>query len=790
MRSSKGWCSFLQPRMRPMNSESTRHKGSLRWIFVLLALVVPILVGLQIDFYFRATTDDFPLDWQTGVVHYVPPSSFANRIGLKEGDILIAVDGVPFGEWDEFTMGSYSVEVRRDSQVILLDVSITPFVKVNLQNLLVAVAISLTYWGLGVVALVRRYWQTDAQLFFLLEQFLAIPLLFLLSNPPYWFRPAWMMALSPACFHLAAPVALHHLLTFPMPLGTARQRRQGLTALYGLAFLFLIGRLSSWTPGVRFGAIYPSLELMGAIGVLGYVYFRRANADTRRRLRLIVLGVILSIMPPASYILLSTIMGVSYQIPVWQMGLIFVFAPLSYFYAMARHNLFGIDRLINRTLVYGILSAGVLLLFLGPFLLVYNYIPGDPFAEVLVVAGLTMFIGLSFDWTRRRVQRWVDRLFYGGWYDYPGVVETVGDALARCLERQQLVDVLTRQVPVLMQLREGELWIGVVGHDTQANLPSSAGEAANLSPSVLPAFGESALRIDSGERKADMDGYPLLQFPLSFQGQARAVWTVKARRDGEDFSDVDQRILKTLARHSESALGNVLLVEALRRQLDEIRETQHQLLRSREEERARLARDLHDGPIQDLVGMNLQLGLFLSTVGEKSKSSPMNEELRGMRGEVQGLLSELRQVCTNLRPPVLDTLGLGAALYVLAEEWEAQSGVEVQLDFPADATLRGLPGEVAVNLFRVVQEALANVVRHAQARQVKLSMVWQGGRLALTVQDDGQGFLMPGDPHELTRQGHFGLVGMRERVQLVGGQMMLESIPGKGTTVCVTWQES
>jgi signal transduction histidine kinase len=245
--------------------------------------------------------------------------------------------------------------------------------------------------------------------------------------------------------------------------------------------------------------------------------------------------------------------------------------------------LFDIDRILNRTLVYAILSLVILLLYLGPFLLLWRFSPNDWLAQLFMIVGLTLLIGWSFDWTRARIQRGVDRFFYGGWYDYPGVVETISDALARCIERAQLNDVLTRRVPELMQLREGQL--------------------VNWSTHQLV-----------NPRDAE------LEFPLAFQGEPRALWRVHAHRNGEDFTDADRRILATIAHQAETALANVLLVETLRAQLDEIRasretlaQAQHQLLRSREEERARLARELHDGPLQDLVGLNMQLGLLHCT---------------------------------------------------------------------------------------------------------------------------------------------------------------------------------
>jgi signal transduction histidine kinase len=326
----------------------------------------------------------------------------------------------------------------------------------------------------------------------------------------------------------------------------------------------------------------------------------------------------------------------------------------------------------------------------------------------------------------------------------------------------------------MMQLREGQFRIWEEG----SSLPQSVPPPTVVSPAEPPI-------ASSVEPPVVSLVEPRLQFPLAFQGKVRALWTVGPRRDGEDFTASDRRILETLARQAQVALGNVLMVETLRRQLAEIRAIQHQLLRSREDERARLARDLHDGPIQALVGLNLQLGLLLSPV-DGDNVLPL-EDLQAMRGEVRELLAELRQVCGELRPPMLDTLGLGAALRALADEWSAQCGVTVHLELAPDATLRPLPDEMAVNLYRVAQEALSNTARHAAAQRVAIQLAWEATRLTMTISDDGRGFVVPDAYHNLAAQGHFGLVGMQERVALIGGAWSVESTPGRGTTLRVVW---
>jgi signal transduction histidine kinase len=737
-----------------MNVDLPQHEWIWHLVFTLLGLIVPFLIGYEVIDQFRTPVFDFTIDRQTGVIQQAPIQSSANTSGFMPGDIILAVDGKPYKEWNNPSLGVSTLEIQRGDQYTTLELPIYPLIKYNWPSLVSAVLVALVYWGSSIWLLLRRFHRIDIRILFVAGQAIAVALLAPMANLRLRLVD-WPIHVSVAALYLSAPLILHHYLTFPVALGSTRQRRRILIPLYLLWLVAIGGWLRGGLWGRQFGTLYTVVIILTALLVMGHIYLWRASPADRRRLRLIVIGALLAGIPAIFFYLIPDILRLPNRLPLWVVGPFTVIAPASYLYAILRHNLFGIDRLLNRTLVYIILSLGILVLYIGPYLLVYRLLQGDPLFEILLVVGLALLIGISFDWTRIRVQRLVDRLFYSGWYDYPGVVETISGALARCTEREQLTKVLTQQAPTLMQLREGRLWIG------------SPGEAPPQ-------------RLDSAQ----------LEWILSFQGEHRGLWIVAPRRDGEDFSENDHRILKTIATQAETALGNVLLIETLRRQLADIRQIQRQLLRSREDERARLARDLHDGPLQVLVGMNMQLGMLLSCP-EPSSSTPtgegpgVKEVIQPLRDEVRTLLTELRQVCTELRPPMLDTLGLGAALRALAEEWSAQTGLETHLDLPEDASLRKLSGEAAVNLYRVAQEALSNVARHAAARQVTLSLAWKTGQLEMTVQDDGKGFTLPGTSDALTADGHYGLVGMQERVGLIGGHLAIEAAPGQGTLIRV-----
>jgi hypothetical protein len=385
--------------------------------------------------------------------------------------------------------------------LILLQVTSSPSVQTTNPALLNAIIVALTFWGIGTLLLWRRFWQLEARLFFLLMQSIGTGLLFFLAYSQSEIYPVWMSVLRSAGFHFAGTILVHFYLNFPTRLGSPRQQRSIMSVLYGLMLVALACRLTATPTGIQLAFLYNTLEIIAAVVILVYTYLRLATPDARRRIRLVVFGNLTAFVPTFFFYLLPMIAGATHWMPDWMVGPFIVIAPLSYLYAMIRHNLFGVDRLLNRTLVYAILSIGILLLCAGPLLLIYRFLPDDLPAQLIVITALTLFVGLSFDWTRTRVQHGVDRLFYGGWYDYPGVVETISDALARCVDREQLTAVLTQQVPTLMQLHPGQLWIGETTAQPQIK--------------VVP---------------------PQLQFPLQFQGQVRGQWLVSSRRDDEDFT--------------------------------------------------------------------------------------------------------------------------------------------------------------------------------------------------------------------------------------------------------------
>ena len=202
----------------------------------------------------------------------------------------------------------------------------------------------------------------------------------------------------------------------------------------------------------------------------------------------------------------------------------------------------------------------------------------------------------------------------------------------------------------------------------------------------------------------------------------------------------------------------------------------HAVTSAQEDERARLARELHDETIQTLTALDHKVQKLQRTL--EREPEPVRQSLAELHAMAAGATAEVRRFSRALRPLYLEDLGLAPALELLAEE----SGV----GFTLVGTPRRAKPEIELALYRIAQESLSNARRHAQATQVEVTLVYAPQQVRITVSDDGVGFTLPEDPSVLARSGHFGLMGMHERAQLIGAQVVVDAAPGEGVAVTVT----
>ncbi len=237
----------------------------------------------------------------------------------------------------------------------------------------------------------------------------------------------------------------------------------------------------------------------------------------------------------------------------------------------------------------------------------------------------------------------------------------------------------------------------------------------------------------------------------------------------------------------KESVGGILEVQHLQKELTEMsrkvqaaQEGLHDYIgaitSAQEDERLRLARELHDETIQSVIALKQRIQLAETSV----KDQRGKQSLQELGNLAEQTIENLRRIIRALRPIYLEDLGLVTALEMLARETK-----NVQVDFSRTGSEQRLQHDVELALYRIAQEALSNIVRHANASSATLNINFSEHEINLVISDDGVGFVMPASPTDFAPSGHFGLLGMRERADLIGARLEVESAPGNGTRLRV-----
>ena len=491
-------------------------------------------------------------------------------------------------------------------------------------------------------------------------------------------------------------------------------------------------------------AVAAPLLLVGVFGSMTsiVVRFRRSAGVERAQLRVVALtaagavlvGGVLSSLPW----ILQPDDASTQELSIIMTDLTLMAIVIATGVAILRYRLWDIHILVNRTLVYGSLSVLVIALYvvivgaLGAVL----QTSGSLFVS-LVGTGV---IAVSFQPLRERLQRGVNRLMYGE-RDDPYAV------LGRLSERLEVVTAWNSVLPTIVETVAESLKLPYVAIAlTDEDHPVIAAE-----------YTRSSVFISEERGKLQI-------LPLIYQLETIGQLLFEPRMAGESFSEMDRRLLETIARQAGVAAYNVRLTQDLQR-------SRERLVTTREEERRRLRRDLHDGLGPVLASMSFKLDAVHNLADRDVVTA--RKLVTELKTQVQDALADIRRIAYDLRPPALDELGLVGALKAHIISHNRVQGLQITLEAPDDPP--PLPAAVEVAAYRIALEAMTNVSRHAGARHcsVRLSLP---DDLYLEVTDDGRG--LPAS----TRSG-VGLTSMRERAEELGGICRTETLPHGGTGV-------
>jgi signal transduction histidine kinase len=564
----------------------------------------------------------------------------------------------------------------------------------------------------------------------------------------FWRKPNDRMALFVSLFFLFTSVAWSHLLDyfltayFGAPSTDRLWSELSTPATILLFCIFPDGHfVPRWTRWIFLYSILMSFSYFAIpegrliLGVIAspqfilvtyaqvYRYRRLSSTAERQQTKWVVFGLFVSL---ALWLIASFI----YKKPSPPLlNVIPIFLAI----AILRYRLWDIDLIINRALVYGALTAGIVALYIllvGALSLI-----SQSTGNLLISLLATGLIAFLFQPLRERLQRGVNRLVYGERDDPYAVLSRLGQRLEAAYAPESVLPTIVETVAQTLKIP----YVGIALHEN----------------------GKFNIAAEFGRSKKES-----ISLPLNYQGEVVGELILAPRAPGEQFTSAERQLLDDLARQTGVAAHAVRLTA-------DLQHSRERLVTAREEERRRLRRDLHDGLGPQLAG----LALKLETLRNRLKEDPLAESLLAdLAKRTYEATADIRRLVYELRPPTLDELGLVSALREGAMQYSQQGANGVYITFDAPESLPPLPAAVEVAVYRIAQEALTNVVRHAEARtcSVHLRLDESAALLCLEVKDDGRG--MP-----IERRAGVGLNSMRERAEELGGTLTVTSTPTGGT---------
>lgn len=554
-----------------------------------------------------------------------------------------------------------------------------------------------------------------------------------------WQRPALEPAAT-AAFQLFLACLVLFLFTFP----DGRFRPRWSWAVVAVAVVGLAAARRSVAEPVT-DALFFALIFGLAAGVAAQIhrYRRVSTPEGRQQTRWVTIAMAAGVAVQLAFPLLESVPTVT-RPGVWAavhdmasvagISVGFSLVPFALAVALLRRRLWGVDVVVNRALVYAAVTVSLLIVYLAVATTLGRSLGGGGNAGGSLLAAA--LVALAFAPLRDRIQRGVNRVMYGQRDEPYRVLSDLGQRLEATIAPRAVLQTIVETVAAA--LKSPYVAIAVQRGD-QREVAAATGTAVS----------------------------PTLQLPLVHRREPVGHLCVAPRSTDEAFNPADRVLLDDLARQAAAAVHAVELTEQL------VSSREH-LVTAREEERRRLRRDLHDGLGPALASMTLQAETACELVAQQPDVA--TNILSDLVAQLQASTADIRRLVYDLRPPALDDLGLPEALRTFLTR-AGTGDVELRLDVPDPLPQLSAAAEVVI--YRIVLEAVTNVLRHARATTCAVAIVAEDGGVVVDVVDDGIGITS-----DITEG--VGLRSMRERAGELGGSCSVTSSPGSGTRVRVT----
>lgn len=735
------------------------------------AVVLGIIILFTYGNLFIVPYLGFHFNHVSGQISAVFSTSESNPT-LEVGDFIQQIDGTTFKDYlenphlalieDGYPGKRVSIIIRRNSQLlapITWELPGASFDEISIRLVLIWVPYVLWFMGTLAILLVRpleeRAWMYIA--------FCFVSALWIMFGLSSWLWFLYAPLLLRILVWIAIPIYLHFHWVFPESLG--RISKPLVIILYAAGLSFAVAEWFNMLPQETFS--YGLLvSFVGSLLLLGIHALR--SPEQRRDLSIFGFVILLALLPSV----IGTILLLTRKLPFYGISFL-IFAPTiptAYFLILYRREDLAFDRRAPRAiglLLFSVVLLSILMIFVPFFFRIEN----TPGREVPITLEMILFINVLVMLTYPNFQNWVERRLLRMPVPAKGLLEAYSDRIITSLEIEQLVHLLKDEILPSILVRQAVLL------DLEEKPPAALltlGLGSELSSgsinteSLIKSTG-TVLKIKEkpANRDPSASSWVRVVLPLKVENKLVGLLLLGDRGIDNVYPVQELPALQALANQTALALMNI-------HQAERLHALYQQDIQRTEAERSKLARELHDVVLQRLVDL--------------ARIADANNLNSDYFDQHEHAIETIRGLISGLRPSTLH-FGLRIALEEIVDEVALLGDGSPRMEIDLPPVDHRYPHEIELQVYRIVQQACQNAVKHANARKIRITGDLEEQAIALVVEDDGSGFRGGEilDLDWLLSNRHYGLAGMHERASLIGADMVIKTQPGKGTRIQLKW---
>ncbi|MFC2010184.1 histidine kinase [Chloroflexota bacterium] len=471
-------------------------------------------------------------------------------------------------------------------------------------------------------------------------------------------------------------------------------------------------------------------------------------------------------------------------------------------YAILRYQLFDLRLLTRKTLAYTLLAIFLIGIYVGLSILGYALLENQPLYVILLFAsGIAVLLVLLIRPLSFTIQKYVDHFFYRDTYRYRQTLLSFNSRMGNIINLGELADEMLPTIAKALGTPEVKLLLedsSSGDFTTQFTYPEVKGSSKKelrLSPdNPIVAWIENETvplelkRIDDipkfmglqeVERESMLNSNLNLLCSIKCRGNLIGIIAIAGKPSGVIYLQEDLELVRSVANQAGIIIENARMFDRLVNQQEQMEKVLAHAVFAQEEERERISADLHDSVAQWLAAASYGAQTVDALI-QGNGDDKVKIELAKMEDTIDKSLKELRRIVVGLRPPILDELGLTHALQQSLKDL-IEDGISYK--FSQEGEQIRLSSSVEITVYRAIQEAINNIRKHSEATKVSLTMQYQADRLIVEIRDNGKGFDLSQTTDSAISIGHMGLLGMRQRAEILGGRIRIKTSEGSGTII-------